>query len=69
MISMSKKKPTSYVLDALQERAKFFIVAGEDSLEGQIVSISAEESNGVANIIKKKTLATSVHSIQSRRSC
>ncbi len=56
LISMSTEKSVAYALDALQERGRLFVGAGEDCYEGMIVGQSSKEGDMVVNIAKSKQL-------------
>jgi GTP-binding protein len=56
LIAMEAGKSTAYALDNLQQRAVFFLGAGEDIYEGQVVGENVRESDMVVNACKKKQL-------------
>ena len=56
MISMSTEKSVAYALDALQERGRLYVGAGENCYEGMIVGENSKEGDMVVNIAKSKAL-------------
>ena len=56
MISMSTEKSVAYALDALQERGRLYVGAGESCYEGMIVGENSKEGDMVVNIAKSKAL-------------
>ncbi len=56
LIAMSTDKAASYALDALQQRGKLFVGAGEQCYEGMIVGEHAKAGDLVVNVAKAKQL-------------
>lgn len=56
MISMEKGTATPYSIEKLLDRGKFFINAGEEIYEGQIIGENAKDNDMVINVVKEKQL-------------
>ncbi len=56
LISMENGKSVTYAMDKLQDRGKFFLDAGEDIYEGQIVGEHIRPNDMCINISKTKQL-------------
>jgi GTP-binding protein len=56
MIAMEAGSTFAYAIDKLQDRGKFFIEAGVDIYEGQIVGEHSRENDLVVNLTKSKKL-------------
>lgn len=56
LISMEKGMSTSYSIDKLQDRGRFFIEAGDEIYEGQIVGENSRDNDLVVNLVREKQL-------------
>jgi GTP-binding protein len=56
LISMENGKSVTYAMDKLQDRGKFFLDAGEDIYEGQIIGEHIRPVDMCINISKTKQL-------------
>ncbi|MEM1326353.1 MAG: translational GTPase TypA [Bacteroidota bacterium] len=57
MISMETGKAIPYSINNLQDRGKFFVAAGEEIYEGQVVGENARPGDMVVNLTKTKKLS------------
>jgi GTP-binding protein len=56
MISMEKGTATPYSIEKLLDRGRFFINAGEEIYEGQIIGENSKDNDMVINVVKEKQL-------------
>jgi GTP-binding protein len=56
LVSMDKGQTTSYSIDKLQDRGRFFVDPGVDVYEGQIMGEHIRDNDLVVNIVKGKAL-------------
>ncbi|MEM8584889.1 MAG: translational GTPase TypA [Bacteroidota bacterium] len=56
LISMEQGKAIPYSINNLQERGRFFIEAGEDIYEGQVIGENSRANDLVVNVTKTKKL-------------
>ena len=54
LISMEKGKSIPYSIDKLQDRGRFFVEAGEDIYEGQVIGENSRRDDMTVNITKTK---------------
>jgi GTP-binding protein len=57
LISMEKGKSIPYSIDKLQDRGRFFVEAGEDIYEGQVIGENSRRDDMTVNITKTKKLS------------
>jgi GTP-binding protein len=56
LLSMDKGKATAYSIDKLQDRGRFFIDAGEEVYNGQVIGESIRPGDIVVNVTRAKQL-------------
>ncbi len=56
LISLDTGRTTAYALDALQDRGTFFVGAGENVYEGQVIGEHCRDNDLLVNVCKEKKL-------------
>ncbi len=56
LVSLDTGRTTAYALDALQDRGSFFVGAGVDVYEGQIIGEHCRDNDLLVNVCKEKKL-------------